>query len=91
MVLAARIRALEIRYGSQVAMGSAVPRSYDEISEWVEKEFAGRRSFNSAHGTHRPVEEPSTASIADSCAAAKRIAIRSPRRPALLAFLELPS
>src|SRR5450830_650611 len=32
------------------------------------------------HGTHVPVEEPSTASITDSCTAANSISIRSPHR-----------
>src|SRR6478752_8371926 len=38
-----------------------------------------RGGFNSTHihGTHVPVEEPSTASIADPCTAAKGLAIRS--------------
>ena len=41
-------------------------------------------AFNSAHifGTLVPVEEPSTASLPDSCSAAKSILIRSPRRRA---------
>src|SRR3954454_14146869 len=46
-----------------------------------------RGSLNSAHifGTHVPVEEPSTASLPDSCTAALGSSIRSPHRRHVLA------
>jgi hypothetical protein len=42
MVLAARVRALEARLGSNTELSAIRPKAYEEIPAWVEVEFAGR-------------------------------------------------
>jgi hypothetical protein len=56
--------------------------AYSQSCAWVAP--LNRGSLNSAHihGTHVPVEEPSTASVSDSCTAANSNAIRSSRQRA---------
>src|SRR5215813_8641168 len=55
----------------------------DRLHVWLLR-IVGALNSTHIHGTSVPVEEPSTASKADSCTAAKTVAIRSPRDSTLL-------